>query len=159
VHANAKLIESFYLAFQKRDGAAMEACYHPDIHFSDPVFPDLRGPRAGGMWRMLTSNKASDATIEFRDIDANDTTGKAHWDARYTWPQTGRKVLNVIDATFEFKDGKIIRHDDSFDLWKWTRMALGPVGYALGWSPIVRNKVRKLAAGRLEAFLAGKPAP
>ena len=156
VHANAKLIESFYTAFQKRDGAAMEACYHPDITFSDPVFPELRGPRAGAMWRMFTARKDSDLAIEFRDVTGNDDSGTAHWDARYTFPTTGRKVLNQIDATFEFKDGKIIRHTDHFDMWKWTRMALGPVGYALGWSPIVKNKVRKLAAANLDAFLAGK---
>jgi ketosteroid isomerase-like protein len=158
VHANEELINTFYSAFQKRDGAGMAACYHPDIHFSDPVFPDLRGEKAGAMWRMLTSRKDSDLVLEFRDITANDASGSAHWDARYTWPN-GRKILNEIDATFEFKDGKIIRHVDQFDLWKWTRMALGPMGYVLGWSPIVRNKVRKLAGGRLEAFLAGKPIP
>ncbi len=158
MHANEELIHAFYSAFQKRDGAAMAACYHPDVHFSDPVFPDLHGPRAGGMWRMLTSNKDSDLVLEFRDVEANDTTGKAHWDARYSFPPGGRKILNQIDATFEFKDGKIIRHVDRFDLWKWTRMALGASGYLLGWSPIVQNKVRKMAGGRLDAFMTSKTA-
>ncbi len=48
------MIERFYDAFGRRDGAAMEACYAPDVHFSDPVFVDLRGAEAGAMWRMLT---------------------------------------------------------------------------------------------------------
>ncbi|MBE2223667.1 MAG: nuclear transport factor 2 family protein, partial [Anaerolineae bacterium] len=43
---NKQLIETFYTAFQLRDHAAMIACYHPDIHFADPVFTDLHGNRA-----------------------------------------------------------------------------------------------------------------
>ena len=31
----------------------MADCYHPDVHFSDPVFPSLKGDEARGMWRML----------------------------------------------------------------------------------------------------------
>nr|MBA2321513.1 nuclear transport factor 2 family protein [Deltaproteobacteria bacterium] len=49
------LVNKFYAAFAQRDGESMAACYHPDVHFSDPVFPDLRGRDAGDMWRMLTS--------------------------------------------------------------------------------------------------------
>ena len=46
--ANQQLIERFYRAFDEGDGDAMAACYAPDARFSDPVFPDLRGSRAGG---------------------------------------------------------------------------------------------------------------
>jgi hypothetical protein len=30
----------------------MVACYAPDVEFSDPVFPRLRGEEARAMWRM-----------------------------------------------------------------------------------------------------------
>ncbi|MBL8949180.1 MAG: nuclear transport factor 2 family protein, partial [Myxococcaceae bacterium] len=92
-HTNAQLIERFYTAFSKRDGEGMAACYASDVKFSDPVFPDLQGPRAGGMWKMLCS-RAADLQIEFRDVQANDTEGSAHWDATYTFSATNRKVLN-----------------------------------------------------------------
>ena len=44
---SAELIERFYAAFDRRDGAAMAALYAPDGHFRDPVFGDLTGAEAG----------------------------------------------------------------------------------------------------------------
>jgi hypothetical protein len=65
--------------------------------------------------------------------------------------------VNDIDATFRFDDaGLIADHRDSFDLWKWTRMALGPMGVALGWSPIVQGKVRSEAAAGLAQFRSAR---
>jgi ketosteroid isomerase-like protein len=150
-HPNARLLETFYDAFKKRDAEAMVACYHPDIWFSDPVFNDLRGPRAGAMWRMLCE-RATTLVVESSGISADDKTGRAHWEARYDFTATGRKVHNVIDATFEFADGKIIRHADKFDLWKWAGMALGAKGKLLGWMPPVQNAIRKTAMKSLAAF-------
>ena len=49
MHPNAELLTGFYNAFAERDGAAMASAYHPDAQFSDPVFPDLRGPQVGAM--------------------------------------------------------------------------------------------------------------
>lgn len=156
-HPNSQLLETFYEAFARRDGEAMAACYAPDVQFSDPVFPDLRGPRAGNMWRMLTE-RAADFELTFRDVTADDRTGRAHWEATYTFSATGRRVHNVIDATFEFRDGKIVRHADRFDLWKWAGMALGLKGKLLGWAPPVQGAIRKLARRGLDAYEAKKPA-
>src|SRR5688500_14161736 len=115
----------------------MAAAYHPEAFFSDAVFTRLHGAEIGNMWRMLCE-RGKDLTLEFRDVKADDVRGSAHWDARYTFAATGRKVLNQIDAEFEFKDGKILRHKDSFDFWKWSSQALGPVGKLLGWTPLIR---------------------
>lgn len=115
MHSNERLIEKFYQAFQKRDYKSMNECYHPDIEFSDAVFKDLKGDRAKAMWEMLCS-RAADLDIVFTNVKANDKTGSAHWDATYTFSKTGNKVLNSIDAQFEFRDGKIIKHTDTFDL-------------------------------------------
>lgn len=150
-HPNAQLIEKFYTAFQKRDAETMASCYHADVQFSDPVFADLRGPRAGAMWKMLCE-RGTTLQIEFSDVWADDKTGRAHWDARYDFSATGRKVFNRIDARFEFADGKIIRHTDAFDLWKWAGMALGPKGKLLGWLPPVQNAIRKKAMHGLDEF-------
>jgi ketosteroid isomerase-like protein len=152
-HAHADLIERFYSAFAKRDAASMRACYHADVEFSDPVFPRLRGAEVGKMWTMLCE-RGADLQIEHRDVSADDRAGAAHWDARYTFSATGRKVLNQIDATFEFRDGLIVRHTDRFGFYKWARQALGPMGLLLGWTPLVRNKVRAMAAKNLAAFKA-----
>jgi len=152
-HPNAALVERFYQAFQRKDGEAMAACYHPDVRFSDPVFTDLRGERAGAMWKMLTG-RAADLVVEYSNVRADDASGSAHWEARYTFSATGRRVHNVIDATFAFRDGKIVEHTDVFDFWRWSAQALGPMGKLLGWTPLVRNKVRAQAARGLDAFLA-----
>lgn len=152
MHTNAHLIERFYSAFQKRDAAGMAACYAPDVKFGDEVFPDLQGDRAKGMWKMLCE-RGKDLTIEFRDVQATDSEGSAHWDATYTFSATGRKVVNRIDAKFKFKDGLIIEHRDTFDFYAWARQALGPIGLLLGWTPIIKSKVRRAAAGGLAKFM------
>jgi ketosteroid isomerase-like protein len=152
---NLETIRRFYAAFDAHDGEAMAACYAPDVTFSDPVFPDLHGDEAGDMWRMLTG-RAEDLRVELASSAADDRTGRANWIAHYTL-RTGRKVVNDIDASFAFDDaGRITEHHDSFDLWKWTRMALGPIGVVLGWSPIVRNRVRSEAAQGLAEFRASR---
>lgn len=151
MNANEETIRRFYTAFQKRDAAGMVACYAPDVQFSDPVFTDLRGPAAGSMWTMLCE-RGKDLEIEFRDVRADETTGHAHWEAWYTFSTTGRKVHNVIDASFEFRDGRIARHTDRFDLYRWARQALGPAGVFLGWTPLLQNKVRAMAAKGLADY-------
>lgn len=147
------MIERFYGAFGRHDGAAMEACYAPDVHFRDPVFEDLYGPEAGAMWRMLTGS-ATDLEIELASHSAEGDAGKANWIATYTF-RTGRKVVNDIDASFRFgPDGLISEHIDSFPLWKWSRQALGVTGLLGGWTPIVQNGIRRQAHQQLERFMA-----
>jgi ketosteroid isomerase-like protein len=152
MHPNAELIRKFYTSFGNRDARGMAACYHPDVQFSDEVFTDLDGPHATGMWQMLCE-RGKDLKVEFSDIEADDSSGRAHWEAWYTFSGTGRRVHNKIDASFEFRDGKIIRHRDTFDFWAWASQALGPTGWLLGWSGFLKNRVRSRAARTLAAFL------
>jgi ketosteroid isomerase-like protein len=145
MHANAQLIQSFYTAFQNMDADGMKKCYHPDIHFSDPAFPDLKGGQACAMWSMLIENLKKGKggwKLEFSKITANDTQGSAHWEAHYTLSSTGNQVHNIIDARFQFQDGKIIRHIDSFDFYRWARMGFGAKGTLLGWAPFFKKKVQ-----------------
>ena len=148
---NVLLIERFYGAFADGNGAGMAACYAPDVHFSDPVFPDLHGARAGAMWRMLTAGPG-DLRIELLEHEADATQGSAHWRARYTFTETGRPVVNDIHARFRFADELIVEHRDEFSFHAWARQALGPVGLLLGWTPLVRAAVRRKAGARLEEF-------
>lgn len=156
-HANAQLIERFYQAFQRRDGDAMAACYSADVRFSDPVFTDLRSAEAGDMWRLLTA-RAQDFSLTYEGVTADDTRGSARWVASYTFTQTGRKVINHIQAHFHFRDGLICQHVDSFDLWAWSRQALGAKGALLGWAPPVQRAIRAQAAKGLAAYRAQRGA-
>ena len=152
MHKNAYLIDSLYDAFSRGDGLAMAACYAPDATFKDPVF-DLKGEEIGAMWRMLC-DRAADLRIEWRDVKADDETGSAHWEAWYTFSATKRPVHNVIEAHFRFRGGRIHRHRDDFELWRWSRMALGARGSALGWTPYVRRKIREQARQGLEQWMS-----
>ena len=147
-----QLLHRFYSAFQRKDHQEMASCYHPDVTFGDPAFPHLEGWRASAMWMMLCE-RGKDLELEFRDISADDTTGKAFWEARYTFSKTGLKVHNKINAAFTFKDGLIIEHRDSFDVKKWMGMALGFKGKILGLFPFGPKMVQKTAMGGLEQFL------
>ena len=155
---HADLITKFYTAFQRRDAEGMVACYAPDVRFSDPVFPVLRGEEAGAMWRMLCE-RGKDLRIDFRDVRINGIFGHAHWEARYTFSASGRRVHNVIEAEFTFVDGLIATHLDTFDLYRWSRQALGAKGVLLGWTPLVQGAVRRQAGKALDRFLRGPKGP
>ena len=155
MHPNAQLIQRFYQAFQQLDAETMAACYADDVRFSDPAFTNLQGQEAADMWRMLTS-RAQNFSLVFDGIEADDNQGKAHWVATYLFSQTGNTVVNDIQARFTFKDGKIVIHTDSFDLWKWSGQALGFKGKLLGWAPFVHKAIRQQAAKGLAQFRAAK---
>jgi len=151
MQANEQLIHKFYSAFEKLDWQTMQQCYADDIHFSDVVFGDLKGEDATAMWHMLC-DRAKDFELNFSHVQANDSQGSARWEASYTFSQTGRKVQNVVFAEFQFVDGKILRHSDHFSFWRWSRMALGPMGALLGWSGFLKRKVQQQALAGLELF-------
>ncbi len=150
---SAQVIEQFYSAFARRDAEGMVACYHPQVVFNDPVFTALQGERAGAMWKMLVE-RGKDLAVTYRDVQSDGKTGRAHWEATYTFSQSGHKVHNVVEAHFTFRDGKIIAHTDSFNFYRWASQALGTTGRLLGWTPMVRAKVQKTALAGLEKYLA-----
>jgi ketosteroid isomerase-like protein len=152
MHPNAVLLTQFYTALGNRDADAMAACYDTAVQFSDEVFPDLEGDEARAMWQMFCE-RGKDLRIEFGNVDADDNQGRADWEAWYTFTATGRPVHNRIVARFDFRAGKIFRHHDSFSFWRWARQALGPVGWLLGWTPVVKNKVRRQAAANLRKYV------
>ncbi|MBB4703032.1 nuclear transport factor 2 family protein [Sphaerisporangium siamense] len=148
------LLLAFFQAFSRGDLDTMTRCYHPEISFGDPVFPELEGrDRVIGMWRMLFA-VGRDVRVTFRDVAASRHTGAAHWTATYRLPGSGRTVVNEVDAEFRFEDGLIVRHHDVFDFRRWCKMAYGmPAGAVLGWTPALRRQVRGRARGRLDEYL------
>lgn len=155
-HPNARLIEGFYRAFAALDAGAMAACYAADARFRDEAFELDGAAEIAAMWRMLchsTRTHGLDAwALEFSEVQADAHTGRAHWEARYRFSATGRRVHNRIQAQFVFRDGLIVEHHDRFDFWSWSRQALGAPGWLLGWSPLLQRKVRARAAASLQAF-------
>ncbi len=156
MHPNQQIIQKFYTCFQQLDFAGMQSCYHDDIQFSDPAFANLKGKEAGAMWQMLISTLAknkADWKLDFGAVEADDVHGSARWEAHYIFSFTGRKVHNIISAKFTFKDGKIIHHVDSFDFYRWARMAFGITGMLIGWTSYFKNKLREKTHQRLTAFM------
>ena len=134
------IIEKFYQALEILDAEGMIEYYHNEIKFEDPAFGVLRGEKAKNMWRMLCNNqKGKDFKVKSSDIGFINQKGKAHWEAYYTFSKTGRKVHNIVNAEFEFKDGKIINHIDKFNLYRWSKQASGFNGFLFGWTIFLRK--------------------
>ncbi len=147
------VVHAFYAGLAARDGDAMVGCYHDDVVFEDPAFGQLQPADASAMWRMLCSG-GTDLTVEHDILDSTDTTATTKWVAKYTFTSTGRPVTNVVTAKMRFVDGKIIEHRDEFDFWKWSSQALGLPGKLLGWSPMLKSKVRATTRQNLDEFRA-----
>ncbi|RKR83801.1 ketosteroid isomerase-like protein [Mucilaginibacter gracilis] len=147
---NKQLLINFYAAFAAGDAEGMVACYSDDIEFTDPAFGLQIGENAKNMWRMLLKNP--DIKVTVSNIEANEKTGSANWVAVYTFSRTGRKVTNRVSAKFEFGGGKITKHTDYFNIWKWAGQAMGIKGYLLGWTPLMQNGIHKQAVMMLTRF-------
>jgi len=153
---NSELITSFYQAFANGDEEGMVSCYHNNIQFKDPAFGVLKGEDAKNMWRMLLGRNKRNIQITFSNVKATEKTGSANWVAEYVFSATGRKVINVISAEFEFADGKIIKHTDTFDIYKWTKQALGLKGYLLGWTSFMQGKIQQQSGALLKKYTEKK---
>ncbi|MCW2883347.1 MAG: snoaL-like domain protein [Streptosporangiaceae bacterium] len=156
MNATTRVIATFYEAFGRGDPDTMAKCYHPDVVFSDPIFPELRGVQVMEMWRMLLERSAGIEVVA-SGLDGDDRCGQAHCAVRYTSRRTGRAMDNEIDAGFRFADGMIIEHKDHFDFWHWSRQALGMPGLLLGWTPSLQRKVQTAAVAGLVTFMGRWP--
>jgi len=151
---NTELIEAFFTAFAKGNAEEMITCYHKDVTFQDPAFGTLKGDRAKQMWQMLLSQKSAAPVVSFSDvISLGDNMVGAKWRAKYFYGPKKRKVINHVKAVFTIKDVKIHKHTDSFNLWKWSRQAIGPVGLAIGWTPMMKAKIQSIANGKLDSYI------
>jgi hypothetical protein len=147
------VLQRFYGAMARRDWAGMGACYHDHARFSDPVFPDLDAHGVRAMWKMLLTG-GTDLQVKCNVLEEDEGKGRVRLDAHYTFTGTGRRVHNVILSTFQLKDGLILDQRDEFDLWRWSRQALGWKGLLLGWTTMLQGRVRGMAAKRLAKAMA-----
>ncbi|MDW8848810.1 nuclear transport factor 2 family protein [Flavobacterium sp. MMLR14_040] len=156
MNPNENLITKFYTAFANADYKTMSECYHPKIHFIDPAFGLLKEEQVSAMWQMLLLRSKGNLKIEFSNVKADDFTGSANWVATYNFSKTNRNVINKISAEFIFQDGLIIKHTDSFDVWKWSKQAFGFKGLLLGWTGFFQDKVKEQALLSLKKFQQAK---
>ena len=151
---NHELLDKFYSSFKNKDASSMISCYHKEIIFKDPAFGTLKGERAEAMWKMLLSRKESELEIEYNILDVSENQGRVNWVAHYTYGAKKRKVVNKVSAYFEFKNGKIYRHTDTFNLYSWAKQALGIRGTLFGWTPFFRKKIQQKTNNLLSKFIS-----
>jgi len=154
-NTNQKLITQFYTCFQNKDYKGMQECYADNATFSDPVFVNLNAAEGKAMWEMLCV-RGKDLRLEFKNIQTNGAQASAEWIAYYTFSVTGRKVVNHVNAGFLIENGKIVKHTDVFNFYKWSRQALGIPGTLLGWTVFFKKKVRQGARKSLNDFMNKK---
>ena len=148
------VLERFYDAFTAGDAAAMTSCYDEQVVFKDPAFGTLKGERARHMWHMLLSKKGAAPTVRYTVLHETDSQGTVEWIAFYNYGVKQRPVINKVTATFVLLDGKILQHTDHFNLWNWSKQALGIPGYLLGWSDFFRSKIQKKTNLMLDQYTA-----
>jgi limonene-1,2-epoxide hydrolase len=156
MNENEQLIHQFYIAFQQKDYLTMQQCYSDNATFSDEVFINLNSNETKKMWQMLILN-GKDLELNYKNISANEKNGSAEWIATYTFSLTKRKVTNYIKAEFEFENGKIVKHKDTFNFYNWAKQALGFTGLLLGWTSFLKNKVQQTASNNLKKFMVKNP--
>jgi len=150
-----QLIKEFYVCFARADWRGMTDCYGEDPFFYDPIFQDLRGPEVGAMWQLLLSG-AKDLQVDVSEIRSEGGYGSCLWVATYTFPRTGRRVVNKGKAMLTIAGGRIVEHQDDYSLWNWARQALGIPGLLFGWSPPLQKSIRRRARRNLYKFMSKK---
>ena len=151
MNQNEQIVFDFYSAFQNLDAKKMTSFYSENIQFEDPAFGALKGQDAKNMWLMLCEN-ATDLSITFQIKNAYQNKVYASWEAHYTFSKTGRKVINKIEAEFTIQNQLIAQHTDTFNLWLWSKQAMGITGWLIGWSGFFRHKLHKTTDGLLHKY-------
>jgi len=149
---NIEVLRKFYKAFVKKDAASMLECYHDKVVFSDPVFGRLEADDTKKMWQMLLQNDKGDLQISYKDLQADENQGSAKWMAVYRFGRQRRKVVNRVVSNFKFQDNKIIEQLDTFDIWLWSKQALGWKGWLFGWTSDFKSKIRSRSVNLLNAY-------
>lgn len=150
-----ELIEHFYHCLKYKKIDEMLACYHDDIEFTDPAFGTLKGEEVKNMWRMLLGKNTS-LTIDYSNISADAFKGNGHWTASYVFSKTKRPVTNKITGYFEFKDEKIVRQIDSFDLHTWAKQAIGFKSTLLNGMGLLQLFIQRQSKDALKKYMANQ---
>ncbi len=112
----ARLLERFFAAVQRRDHQAVAACYDEGATFEDIAFALSGRRRIHAMWHMIAR---SDMRLTYAIEHAGAGEGVARWTAEYTFRDRdgspGRHVRNEVRSTFTIADVQILRQVDRCD--------------------------------------------
>jgi hypothetical protein len=153
LHPNVVLLERFYTGIQNSDIAAIRTCYAPNVVLLRP-----------GLWRATRRQDGSDVghVIQPRRAPADHlqrpirrrlhrlgTLGsplRVRQD-RAPGPQPDHLRISLRRA-------RVAEHRDSFRVYRWAAMAIGPVGRLAGWTPLLRSALHKETVRLLDRFQA-----
>jgi uncharacterized protein len=125
MHAHSEVLTRLFTALDRHDHEAMAACYAENASFRDIAFKLEGRTRIHAMWHMICDG---DIKTTFKIDEVDDRTAFVTVVDDYTFRAKGRKVHNVIQSRFRFRDGSIVEQQDSCDSRKWASMAIGGVG-------------------------------
>jgi len=151
-----EIITQFYDAFEDGNATKMGLLYDEKIEFKDPAFGKLKGEEVQKMWEMLIERSHGNLKVSYTIYDAAVNFAIVHWTATYPFTKTGRMVTNQIVAKLVLKNKKIIKHTEYFNLWKWSRQALGWKGFLFGWTPFFKNKLQLQTGLLLKTYIKNK---
>jgi len=147
----ADVLNTFLRALAQRDVEAMIRCYTTTATYHSPIFPQVEGDTLTATWQWFCA-KAPDLTMVVDEQAFEANTARVQWTATYTFPKTGRPVVQVTDSIFVFEGPQLCRHEDRFDLHRWSHMALGPLGRVLGGRRWLQRSLQRAAAERVARF-------
>jgi ketosteroid isomerase-like protein len=152
MHPNLRLIETLYSALRDGDANAAARCYAVDAHFQDIAFRLDGRESIRQMWRLVSNRNVE---VTFDSLAADDHQGKGHWVARYTFSETGKRVVNNIHSQFAFRDGLIVDHRDECSALAWANQAFNlPKSLLVG----LIGPLRRFGAWRkLKTFIQTHP--
>ncbi|MBC8075712.1 MAG: nuclear transport factor 2 family protein [Chloroflexales bacterium] len=140
-----QITRQFFDRLAARDLPGMQALYHPDIQYRNPLLA-LHGAQVAALWRMWWRDLPD---VRVVCTDSGIRSGGAYWDAVYTYPPTGRRVEQHLTADLTFADGAIIQHVDRFNVHEWAGQAYGAVGGVIGGWRLFKWRLAAHARARL----------
>lgn len=147
-----KTIHQLYRSITNGAISEIEACYTPTVKFHDPIFGTLIGNEVPKMWEMLIKKSKGNLAIEYTIIKSNTHKASAQWTATYTFGKNKREIKNTIHSEFHLKDGLIIKQNDDFNIWNWSKQAFGFSGFLFGWTGYMQKKIQKKAQLSLKNY-------
>lgn len=152
--SSVPVVDRFFEALRRADDAVINACYHPQISYSDPLFEDLRGARVALRWRLLL-REAQSFSLEHELVFADERKVQVQWTVDYALK--GKKIRLPILSTLAIWDNLIVRQVDEYEFWQYSRQAQGFAGLLLGGIEPFQQLVKRRARSDLERFATAAP--
>jgi len=142
--------ERLFSALQRRDAAAIAACYDKDAIFCTPVLGEVLARDLEALWRAVSSITRAHV-LTYAVVDVGLTSARVDGVVTYAFAPSGRVVTSDFSSILQVRDARIVCHEDTFDPWGWARMAYGTRGLMFGWSRAWRRRMQRVMRASLDA--------